>query len=81
MAGSERYEFGEFTLDASERRLYKGGQALAVEPRSDDVLLALVRRARRLVTKRELMELVWHLNPSWKKEFSRFMFRACAKCL
>jgi DNA-binding winged helix-turn-helix (wHTH) protein/Tfp pilus assembly protein PilF len=59
MPGSERYEFGEFTLDAPERRLYKGSQALALEPKAYDVLLALVRRAGRLVTKRELLESVW----------------------
>src|SRR5215472_1639544 len=59
MASSEKYEFGEFTLDAPERRLYKGSQALALEPKAYDVLLVLVRRAGRLVTKRELLESVW----------------------
>jgi len=59
MAASERYEFGEFMLDAAERRLRKGSQAIPLEPKAHDVLLALVRRAGRLVTKRELLELVW----------------------
>ena len=58
MAG-ELYEFGEFTLDASERRLTRGGQVVFLEPKAHDVLLALVRKAGRLVTKRELLELVW----------------------
>jgi DNA-binding winged helix-turn-helix (wHTH) protein/thioredoxin-like negative regulator of GroEL len=59
MAGPEQYEFGEFRLDAAERRLYKGGQIASLEPKAHYVLLALVRRAGRLVTKRELLELVW----------------------
>src|SRR5579864_6602044 len=59
MSAPERYEFGEFTLDAAERRLYKGSQAIPLEPKAHDVLLALVRRAGRLVAKRELLEVVW----------------------
>jgi DNA-binding winged helix-turn-helix (wHTH) protein/tetratricopeptide (TPR) repeat protein len=59
MPGGERYEFGEFTLDASERRLSKGGCTVPLEPKSHDVLVALLRRAGRLVTKRDLLDLVW----------------------
>jgi DNA-binding winged helix-turn-helix (wHTH) protein/Tfp pilus assembly protein PilF len=59
MADPETYEFGEFVLDAAERRLSKGGENVPLEPRALDVLLALVRRAGQLVTRRELLELVW----------------------
>ena len=64
MPGSERYDFGEFSLDASERRLSKTsqattGRAVPLEPKAYDVLVVLVRRAGRLVTKRELLDLVW----------------------
>jgi DNA-binding winged helix-turn-helix (wHTH) protein/tetratricopeptide (TPR) repeat protein len=59
MAPNERYEFGEFTLEASERRLSKSGQAVPLEPKAHDVLVALLRRAGRLVTKHELLEIVW----------------------
>jgi DNA-binding winged helix-turn-helix (wHTH) protein len=59
MSGGERYKFGEFTLDASERRLSKSGQAVPLEPKAHDVLVVLLRRAGRLVTKRELLDLVW----------------------
>jgi DNA-binding winged helix-turn-helix (wHTH) protein/tetratricopeptide (TPR) repeat protein len=55
----EIYEFGGFTLDASERRLSRGGQTIALEPKAHDVLVTLVRRAGRLTTKRDLLELVW----------------------
>ena len=59
MADPETYEFGEFVLEASERRLSKGGRNVPLEPRAHDVLLTLVRRAARLVTRGELLELVW----------------------
>lgn len=59
MPDPKRYEFGEFTLDAVERRLFKGSQAVPLQPKVFDVMLALVRHAGRLVTKRELLELVW----------------------
>ena len=59
MAGGERYEFGDFTLDVSERRLCRRGQPVALEPKAHDVLAALLRRAGRLVSKRDLLNLVW----------------------
>jgi DNA-binding winged helix-turn-helix (wHTH) protein/tetratricopeptide (TPR) repeat protein len=59
MAIREVYEFGVFTLEASERRLSRNGQTIPLEPKAHDVLLALLRRAGRLVTKRDLLELVW----------------------
>ena len=59
MESGELFEFGEFTLDASERRLSKQGEAVPLEPKAHDVLLALLRRAGRLVTKRELLDEVW----------------------
>lgn len=55
----EAYEFGEFTLDASERKLSKSGRIIPLEPKAHDMLRALVRNAGHLVTKRELLELVW----------------------
>jgi len=55
----ESYEFGDFTLDVSERRLSKAGEPVSLEPKAHEVLLALVRNAGRLMTKRELLDLVW----------------------
>jgi DNA-binding winged helix-turn-helix (wHTH) protein/tetratricopeptide (TPR) repeat protein len=59
MASPEIYEFDEYVLDAGERRLSKSGHVVAIAPKAHDVLVALVRRAGRLVTKRELLDLVW----------------------
>jgi DNA-binding winged helix-turn-helix (wHTH) protein/tetratricopeptide (TPR) repeat protein len=59
MAAREAYEFGEFTLDPPERRLSRRGDAIPLAPKAHDLLVALVRNAGRLVTKRELLDLVW----------------------
>jgi DNA-binding winged helix-turn-helix (wHTH) protein/Tfp pilus assembly protein PilF len=55
----ERYEFEEFTLDASERRLSRSGEPIALAPKTYEVLVALVRNAGRLVPKRDLLRQVW----------------------
>ena len=56
----EVYEFGPYALDVAERRLSNAGQIVSLAPKAHDVLVALVRRAGTLVTKRELLDLVWH---------------------
>ena len=59
MTDCEVYGFGEFALDVSERRLSKGCTFVPLTPKMLDVLVALVRRAGHLVTKRELLAEVW----------------------
>jgi len=55
----ESYRFGPFELELDERRLLKGGAAIELQPRTFDLLAALVDRARHLVTKDELLDRVW----------------------
>src|SRR5688572_4334093 len=55
----EVYEFGAYVLDVGERRLWNAGQIVSLAPKAHDVLVALVRRAGTLVTKSELLDLVW----------------------
>ena len=59
MTGRELYTFGEWTLEAAERRLSDGSRVVALAPKAHDVLVYLVRHAGRLVTKAELLEQVW----------------------
>ena len=59
MDSRERYEFGEFALDVRERRLLRGGVPVALAPKAFDLLAAFVRHAGRLLTKRELLDIVW----------------------
>jgi len=56
---NETYVFDEFTLDVTERRFARGRDAVALEPKTFDVLTALVRQAGRLLTKRQLLDDVW----------------------
>lgn len=53
------YEFGPFQLDPHERLLLRDAQTIALPPKAFDVLLTLVLRSQRLVTKDELLLEVW----------------------
>jgi predicted ATPase/DNA-binding winged helix-turn-helix (wHTH) protein len=53
------YRFAEFRLLPRERQLFRHGEALALTARAFDVLVLLVQRSGRLVSKDELMERVW----------------------
>ena len=57
--GQDLYSFGEFTLDVPDRRLTRRVCSVHLAPKTCDVLVALIWRAGRLVTKRELLESVW----------------------
>lgn len=57
--GQDLYNFGEFTLDIPDRRLTRGACDVHLTPKTYDVLVTLIRRAGRLVTKHELLEGVW----------------------
>ncbi len=51
--------FGRFALDPAQRRLLADGQPVALGARAFDLLVALVARAGQLVSKHELLEVVW----------------------
>ena len=51
--------FDTFVLQAVERRLLVGGAPVAIGARAFDVLAALAERAGQLVSKQELLDLVW----------------------
>jgi predicted ATPase/DNA-binding winged helix-turn-helix (wHTH) protein len=51
--------FADFRLDATERRLDKGGAPVELGARAFDLLHVLVQSAGRLVTKAELLDQVW----------------------
>ena len=55
----ETYVFGGFILEIGERRLSQDGEHVALAPKAFDLLVALVRRAGRLISKQELLETVW----------------------
>ena len=53
------HEFGAFRLDSAERLLLRAGQPVSLTPKAFDLLVYLVERAGRLVTKQELMSALW----------------------
>ena len=59
MATHETYVFGAFILEIGERRLSHDGEHVALAPKALDLLVALVRRAGRLLSKQELLDSVW----------------------
>src|SRR5262245_15933569 len=56
---SVKYRFDRFEVDATRRLLVCDGKEVMLTPRAFDLLVALVDRSGRLVTKNELLELVW----------------------
>lgn len=53
------YEFENFSLDADNLLLFRGGEELALTPKVVATLLALIERHGEIVSKDDLMEFVW----------------------
>src|SRR3712207_5543146 len=51
--------FGPFTLITSERLLLRDGEPVKIGSRALDILIALVSRAGEVVSKEELVSIVW----------------------
>jgi TolB-like protein len=57
--GTTRFVFGEHVVDADRRELTRGSEAVAVGPQVFDLLMYLLRNRERVVTKDDLIEVVW----------------------
>ena len=53
------YRFRDFQLEPDERRLSEAGKPIALTPKVFDTLVLLVERAGHVVSKDELMRLLW----------------------
>ncbi len=53
------YEFGPFRLDPGERVLLRDDSPTSLPPKAFDLLVVMVERAGRLVTKEDLLNEVW----------------------
>ena len=51
--------FGDCRLDPARRELVRGGEVQAVEPQVLDLILDLIERRERIVTRNELLERIW----------------------
>src|SRR5262249_31062715 len=53
------YQFQDFVLDSDRRELANGSEAIEIGPQVFDLLLYLVRNREHVVTKDNLIEMVW----------------------
>jgi TolB-like protein len=55
-----QFVFADHTLDTDRRELRRGTEAIAVEPQVLDLLICLVENRNRVVTKNDLIAVVWN---------------------
>jgi DNA-binding winged helix-turn-helix (wHTH) protein/Tfp pilus assembly protein PilF len=55
----ELYEFGPFRVDAEKETLLRAGEPVALTPKTFQILLVLVRHSQEIVTKDDLLKVVW----------------------
>jgi pimeloyl-ACP methyl ester carboxylesterase/DNA-binding winged helix-turn-helix (wHTH) protein len=53
------YAFAQFRLDAGKRLLFAGNELVSLRPKAFDTLLALVENRGSVMTKEDLMRLLW----------------------
>ena len=51
--------FGDVTVDAASRQLWRNGAPVSLRPREWDLLLALIEREGRVTSRQELLRHVW----------------------
>ena len=59
MSKRRYYNFDSFRVDPTERVLLRDGKPLSLSPKVFDTLLALVERSGHIVSKNELVDIVW----------------------
>jgi len=57
--GKELYEFGPFRVEPEKQTLLRGGEPIALTPKTFQLLLVLLRHSNQTVTKDELMKAIW----------------------
>src|SRR5512144_1079631 len=53
------YEFGPFRVDTRERQLLRDGVVVSLTPKVFDILLVLVENSGHVLSKAEMLKLVW----------------------
>lgn len=56
---SREVSFGDFTLDAIHRRLFKHGEPISLNPKAFDLLATLVEHHGSVLSKSDLLDKVW----------------------
>jgi len=58
-SAKDLYEFGPFRVDPEKEVLLRAGEPVPLTPKTFQILLVLVRHGREVVTKDDLMKMVW----------------------
>ena len=53
------YEFGPFRVDPAKELLLRGEATVPLTPKTFQILLVLMRHSKEVVTKDELMKMIW----------------------
>ena len=56
---TERYEFGPFRVDPEKETLCRAGEPVPLTPKTFQILMVLVRHSKEVVTKDDLLKMVW----------------------
>ena len=56
---SSAYEFGPYRVDPLARSLMRSRELIALPPKAVEVLVELVKRPGVVISKKDLMEIVW----------------------
>jgi Tol biopolymer transport system component/DNA-binding winged helix-turn-helix (wHTH) protein len=70
----ERYRFGPFQIDATERECRRGDESIPLTGKAFDLLLLLVRAPGRTLTKAELMAALWPETSVEENNLSQTVF-------
>ena len=68
------YEFGAYRIDARDHLLLRDGEVVPLAPKAFDLLLVLAQSSGRVLTKEELMKLVWPDSFVEEANLSRHVF-------
>jgi DNA-binding response OmpR family regulator len=58
----DRLEYGDLTLDLAARTVYRGKRRIDLSPREFDLLRAFAERPGEVLTRSELLDLVWGID-------------------
>ena len=76
LSESKVYEFDKFRLDAKSHRLFRrgNGELVPLTPKAVELLLVLIENKNRILSKDELLELIWSNSIVEESNLSQTIF-------
>ena len=72
------FRFGDFSVDADKRLLWRAGESLALAPKVLETLIVFLESRGRVLTKEELLGRIWGAR-LWKREDLHETFPFCGR--